>query len=83
MGRSRYKFYEEHYPYFITSTILEELPLLSNPQIAQIVLDQFVFMQQEKMLFYTLMSYAQSFSCSCSGKGACQKTETDEILYST
>lgn len=51
MGRSRYKFYEEHYPYFITSTILEELPLLSNPQIAQIVLDQFVFMQQEKMLF--------------------------------
>lgn len=55
MGRSRYKFYEEHYPYFITSTILEELPLLSKPRIAQILLEQFVFMQNEKHV--TLYGY--------------------------
>ena len=48
MGRSRYKFHEEYYPYFITSTILEELPLLSKPQLAQILLDQLIFMQNEK-----------------------------------
>jgi len=55
MGRSRYKFHEEHYPYFVTSTILEELPLLSNLYIAQILLDQFVFMQNEKNI--TLYAY--------------------------
>ncbi|SMO53655.1 REP-associated tyrosine transposase [Gracilimonas mengyeensis] len=55
MGRSRYKFHEEYYPYFITSTILEELPLLSKPQIAQILLDQFIFMQKEKQV--TLYAY--------------------------
>ncbi|MEX0719531.1 MAG: transposase [Balneolaceae bacterium] len=55
MSRSRYKFHEEHYPYFVTSTILEELPLLSKPQIAQIVLDQFIFMQQNKAV--TLYAY--------------------------
>ena len=48
MGRSRYKFHESYYPYFITSTILEELPILCKPPIAQILLDQFVFMQQNK-----------------------------------
>ncbi|MEX0609323.1 MAG: hypothetical protein WD016_11565 [Balneolaceae bacterium] len=55
MSRSRYKFHEEHYPYFVTSTILEELPLLSKPQIAEIVLDQFIFMQQNKAV--TLYAY--------------------------
>ncbi len=55
MGRSRYKFHEKHFPYFITSTILEELPLLSKPKIAQILLDQLVFMQKEKDV--TLYAY--------------------------
>lgn len=48
MGRSRYKFYEEHYPYFITSTLLEELPLFSKPNIVQILLDQLTFLQQQR-----------------------------------
>jgi hypothetical protein len=55
MGRSRYKFYEEHYPYFITSTLLEELPLFSKPQITQILLDQLVFLQQQRGV--TLYAY--------------------------
>ncbi|MBD3616949.1 MAG: transposase [Gracilimonas sp.] len=55
MGRTRYKFYEKHYPYFITSTILEELPILSKPQIAQIVLDQLVYLQQRREV--TLYAY--------------------------
>jgi REP element-mobilizing transposase RayT len=55
MGRSRYKFYEEHYPYLITSTLLEELPLFSKPQITQILLDQLVFLQQQRAV--TLYAY--------------------------
>ncbi|WP_409028906.1 hypothetical protein [Gracilimonas sediminicola] len=42
MGRSRYKFYESHYPYFVSSTLLEELPLFSKPQVAQVLLEQFM-----------------------------------------
>lgn len=59
MGRSRYKFHEEYYPYIITSSILEELPLFTKPQIAQILLDQFVYMQREKgvtLYAYVIMS---------------------------
>lgn len=48
MGRSRYKFHEEHYPYFITSTLLEELPLFRKPHIAQILLDQLTFIQKQR-----------------------------------
>ncbi len=49
MGRSRYKFLGDHYPYLITSTVLVELPLLSKPEIPRIVLDQFVFIQEERV----------------------------------
>lgn len=55
MGRTRYKFYEEYHPYFITSAILEELPLFCDSQIAQILLDQLAFMQNEKAV--TLYAY--------------------------
>ena len=48
MGRSRYKIYETHFPYFITSTLLEELPLFSKPYIAQVLLEQLVVLQEQK-----------------------------------
>ena len=59
MGRSRYKFHEEHYPYFVTSTVLEELPLFTKPALAQIMLDQFEFLQRERnvtLYAFVLMS---------------------------
>lgn len=39
MGRSRYKFHEEHYPYFVTSTIVDGLPLFMDPMICTIILE--------------------------------------------
>ncbi len=48
MGRSRYKIYEEIYPYFFTSSILREYPLFSVPEVAQIILEGFVFLQNKR-----------------------------------
>ncbi len=48
MGRSRFKFYESHFPYFITCSLLEGIPLFSDPQIARIILDSLVFIQENK-----------------------------------
>ena len=47
MGRSRYKFHEEHYPYFVTSTIVEGLPLFMDARICDIVLDALKYAQHE------------------------------------
>lgn len=47
MGRSRYKFYEDNYPYFITSSIVEGLPLFMNPFITKMVLDALCYLQTE------------------------------------
>lgn len=68
MGRSRYKFHESYYPYFITSTILEELPILCKPQVAQILLDQFVFMQQNKnVILYSYVIMPNHFHAIVKG----------------
>lgn len=45
MSRSRFKFHENDYPYFITSSIIEGIPLFSDPHIAKIVLESFRFIQ--------------------------------------
>lgn len=69
MGRSRYKFHESQYPYFITSTILEELPLLCNPALAKILLDQFVFMQQKKnVILYSYVLMPNHFHAIVKGE---------------
>lgn len=47
MGRSRYKFHENYYPYFCTSSIVGGLPLFMNPSITKIVLDALCYLQNE------------------------------------
>jgi putative transposase len=44
MGRSRFKIFENSSPYFITSTIIEWMPLFSIPKIAGIIIDTLNFM---------------------------------------
>lgn len=74
MGRSRYKFYEEHYPYFITSTLLEELPLFTKPPIAQILLDQFLFIQQQRgVTLYAYVIMGNHFHAVVQGKELSKK----------
>ena len=51
MGRSRYKFHELHYPYFITSSVVGGLPLFMHAAIADITLDALRYMQQENNVF--------------------------------
>lgn len=58
MGRSRYKFHENYYPYFITSSIVGGLPLFMNPSITKIVLDALCYLQNEneaKLYGYVIM----------------------------
>jgi REP element-mobilizing transposase RayT len=50
MTRSRYKIFGDHYPYFATGTIVQWLPLFSNPEVVQLVLDSLVFMQNQLRL---------------------------------
>lgn len=46
MGRSRYKVFEEHYPYFITSSFSQGLSLSTDPDVACILLDSLDFIQK-------------------------------------
>ena len=56
MARTRYKILEgDHFPYFLTATTVNWLPLFSNPDIAQIVFDSFIFLQKENRL--TIYAY--------------------------
>ena len=47
MGRSRFKFHETHYPYFITCSVLDGIALFSDPELVNIVLNSLSFIQTE------------------------------------
>lgn len=69
MGRSRYKIHETHYPYFITSSFSHGISLFADPEIASIVLDSFVYIQQEfdvNLYAYVLMH--NHFHCILEGE---------------
>lgn len=55
MARSRYKVFEKHYPYFATGTVIQWLPLFSNPEVVNYILDSWVFMQEQNRL--TIYAY--------------------------
>lgn len=58
MGRSRFKFHENYYPYFITSSIVDGIPLFSDSHIANIILDSLRFIQIDrdvKLYGYVIM----------------------------
>jgi REP element-mobilizing transposase RayT len=50
MGRSRYKFYDQDRPYFMTCSIVNWLPLFASPAVVQIIIDSLKFLQTEKQL---------------------------------
>jgi putative transposase len=54
MARTNYKFLEDDpNPYFITSTIVDWLPVLDDPEIAEIALNSLRFLQEEnRVTFY-------------------------------
>jgi putative transposase len=48
MARSRYRFGEQHYPHFMTQTIVAWLPVFSQPDMVNIVLESWRFLQRER-----------------------------------
>ena len=55
MGRSRYKIYEPTHPHFLTCTVLHWLPLFTNRDSVQIILDSLTYLQKSDNM--TLFSY--------------------------
>ncbi len=55
MGRSRYKVYEPTHPHFMTCTILHWLPLFTNKDSVQIIIDSLTHLQKSDNL--TIFSY--------------------------
>jgi len=69
MGRSRYKIHGTHYPYFITSSCSRGISLLADPEIASIVLDSFIYIQQEfDINLYAYVLMPNHFHCIIEGK---------------
>jgi len=50
MGRSRYKIYEPTHPHFITCTVLHWIPLFTNQQSVQIIIESLKHLQQSDNL---------------------------------
>jgi REP element-mobilizing transposase RayT len=48
MSRTRYRFFEEEYPYFLTSTLVAWLPVFAHPPFVDIILDSWRFLLRER-----------------------------------
>ena len=50
MGRSRYKTFENECPYFLTSTVINWIPIFKDRDTVQILLDSLHYLQEQKRL---------------------------------
>jgi REP element-mobilizing transposase RayT len=48
MSRTRYRFFENEFPYFMTSSVVAWLPVFSHPPFVEIILDSWRFLQRER-----------------------------------
>jgi REP element-mobilizing transposase RayT len=48
MTRTRYRIYDNDYPYFMTCTIVGWLPVFTRPEAVQVVFDSWAFLSREK-----------------------------------
>ena len=61
--RDRWKFTESRYPYFMTCTIADWLPVFTRPEAANIVLDSWRFLQRERS-FELFVSSSWRITCT-------------------
>lgn len=74
MGRSRYKVYQEDYPYFLTSSVIKWNPVFSIPETSQIVLDSLLFQQEQRQVtLYAYVIMKDHIHLIASGKGLSEK----------
>ena len=50
MGRSRYKFGEDHIPHFLTCTVVNWLPLFASRRVIDIIVDALTFLREERQV---------------------------------
>ena len=55
MGRSRYKIVEPTHPHFLTCTVLHWLPIFTNQESVQIIIDSLSYLQENDNM--TIFSY--------------------------
>ena len=58
MGRSRFKIKEDHFPYFITLSVVDGISLFDDPILSEIVLDSLKYMREKsgvKIYAFVLM----------------------------
>jgi REP element-mobilizing transposase RayT len=48
MSRTRYRIFEQEYPYFLTNTIVAWLPVFAHPPFVEILLDAWRFLQRDR-----------------------------------
>ena len=48
MTRSRYRFFENEYPYFMTATIVAWLPVFAYPRFVDVIFESWRFLQRER-----------------------------------
>ena len=48
MTRTRYRFGDDHYPHFMTATVVAWLPVFSNPCFANVILNSWRFLQKQR-----------------------------------
>ena len=48
MTRSRYRFGDQHYPHFMTSTVVAWLPVFSYPEFATVIFESWRFLQSQR-----------------------------------
>ena len=76
MTRSSYKFIDKDQAYFLTSTVVEWLPLFRNPQIVEIIFESLRFLQRERSLIlyaYVIMENHMHMVASCEEMGKTMK----------
>jgi REP element-mobilizing transposase RayT len=55
MTRTRYRFGEDHYPHFMTCTVVAWLPVFSQPCFTEVIYDSWRFLQREREI--TILAY--------------------------
>src|ERR1700730_633640 len=48
MTRTRYRIYEDDFPYFMTCTLVGWLPVFTRPEAVQVVFDSWEYLRKEK-----------------------------------
>ncbi len=48
MSRSRYRFGDEHFPHFMTSTVVAWLPVFVTPEFAKVILESWRFLAAQR-----------------------------------